>query len=211
MEDKDGVTESATTADPALAEIESAVSRATKALLDAQREDGHFVFELEADVSVPAEYILFKHFLGQPADAGLEAKIAAYLRRKQAAHDGWPLCTDGAFNISSSVKAYFALKMAGDPPEADHMRRARAAILAQGGAANTNVFTRALLALFGTVPWRAVPVMPVEIMLLPRWFPFHLTKISYWSRTVLTPLMVVNALKPRARNPRNIAIGELFL
>jgi squalene-hopene/tetraprenyl-beta-curcumene cyclase len=211
MEKMDGLMECAATAVPALADIEAAVARATKALLDAQREDGHFVFELEADVSIPAEYILFKHYLGEPADAGLEAKIAAYLRRKQAAHDGWPLFTDGAFNISSSVKAYFALKAAGDPPEADHMRRARAAILAHGGAANANVFTRALLALFGALPWRGVPVMPVEIMLLPRWFPFHLTKISYWSRTVLTPLMVVIALKPQARNPRNVTIGELFV
>jgi squalene-hopene/tetraprenyl-beta-curcumene cyclase len=211
MEDMDGVTESAATAGPALADIEAAVSRATQALLAAQREDGHFAFELEADVSIPAEYILFKRYLGEPADAGLEAKIAAYLRRKQAAHDGWPLFTDGAFNISSSVKAYFALKAAGDSPEADHMRRARAAILAQGGAANTNVFTRALLALFGALPWRGVPVMPVEIMLLPRWFPFHVTKISYWSRTVLTPLMVVIALNPRARNPRNVTIDELFI
>ncbi|MDQ6703060.1 MAG: squalene--hopene cyclase [Pseudomonadota bacterium] len=207
----DGVTESAATAGPALAEIEAVVSRATQALLAAQREDGHFVFELEADVSIPAEYILFKHLLGEPADAGLEAKFAAYLRRKQAAHDGWPLFTDGAFNISSSVKAYFALKAVGDPPEADHMRRARAAILAHGGAANTNVFTRSLLALFGEVPWRGVPVMPVEIMLLPRWFPFHMTKISYWSRTVLIPLMVVIALKPRTRNPRNVTIDELFV
>ncbi len=211
MEDMDGVTESAATAGPALAEIEAVVSRATQALLAAQREDGHFVFELEADVSIPAEYILFKHLLGEPADAGLEAKFAAYLRRKQAAHDGWPLFTDGAFNISSSVKAYFALKAVGDPPEADHMRRARAAILAHGGAANTNVFTRSLLALFGEVPWRGVPVMPVEIMLLPRWFPFHMTKISYWSRTVLIPLMVVIALKPRTRNPRNVTIDELFV
>jgi len=211
MEDMDGVTENAATGGSNLAEIEAAVARATQALLDAQREDGHFVFELEADVSIPAEYILFKHFLGEPADPGLEAKIAAYIRRKQAAHDGWPLFTDGAFNISNSVKAYFALKAIGDPPAADHMRRARAAILAHGGAANTNVFTRALLALFGALPWRGVPVMPVEIMLLPRWFPFHLTKISYWSRTVLAPLMVVLALKPRARNPRNVSIEELFV
>ncbi|MGH6847695.1 MAG: squalene--hopene cyclase [Methylocella sp.] len=211
MEDMDGVTVPATVADPAIAEIEAAVSRATQALLAAQREDGHFIFELEADVSIPAEYILFKHYLGEPADSGLEVKIAAYLRRKQAAHDGWPLLTDGAFNISSSVKAYFALKTAGDPPEADHMRRARAAILAHGGAANTNVFTRVLLALHGVLPWRGVPVMPVEIMLLPRWFPFHVSKISYWSRTVLIPLMVVIALKPRARNPRNVTIGELFV
>ena len=217
MEDMDGVTEGAATADleraqtGELAQIEAAVSRATQALLAAQRADGHFVFELEADVSIPSEYILFKHFLGEPADAGLEAKIAAFIRRQQAAHDGWPLFTDGAFNISSSVKAYFALKAVGDSPEADHMRRARAAILAHGGAANANVFTRALLALFGALPWRGVPVMPVEILLLPRWFPFHMTKVSYWSRTVITPLVVVNALKPRAKNPRNVTIDELFV
>ena len=211
MEDMDVVTEGAATANPELAQIEAAVSRATQALLATQRADGHFVFELEADVSIPAEYILFHHFLGQPADAELEGKIATFIRRQQAAHDGWPLFTDGAFNISSSVKAYFALKAVGDSPEADHMRRARAAILAHGGAANANVFTRSLLALFGALPWRGVPVMPVEILLLPRWFPFHMTKVSYWSRTVITPLVVVNALKPRAKNPRNVSIAELFV
>ncbi|MGA9485531.1 MAG: squalene--hopene cyclase [Methylocella sp.] len=207
----DVVTEGAAMADPELAQIEAAVSRATQALLATQRADGHFVFELEADVSIPAEYILFQHFLGQPADAELEGKIATFIRRQQAAHDGWPLFTDGAFNISSSVKAYFALKAVGDSPEADHMRRARAAILAHGGAANANVFTRSLLALFDALPWRGVPVMPVEILLLPRCFPFHMTKVSYWSRTVITPLVVVNALKPRAKNPRNVSIAELFV
>jgi squalene-hopene/tetraprenyl-beta-curcumene cyclase len=211
VENIDGVTEVAATADRELDHIDAAVSRAAQALLAVQRPDGHFVFELEADVTIPAEYILFWHFLGEPADAALEAKIATFLRRKQAAHDGWPLFTDGAFNLSSSVKAYFALKATGDSPEADHMRRARAAILAHGGAANANVFTRALLALFGALPWRGVPVMPVEILLLPRWFPFHMTKVSYWSRTVITPLVVVNALKPRAQNPRNISIDELFV
>jgi squalene-hopene/tetraprenyl-beta-curcumene cyclase len=190
--------------------LEAAILRAVRGLLDLQRKDGHFVFELEADVSVSAEYILLKHFLGEPADAVVESKFAAYIRRNQAEHHGWPLYKDGAFNISSSVKAYFALKAIGDSPDADHMRRARAAILSYGGAANTNVFTRALLALFDAVPWRAVPVMPVEIMLLPRWFPFHLTKVSYWSRTVIVPLMVVNALNPRARNPRGVTIEELF-
>jgi squalene-hopene/tetraprenyl-beta-curcumene cyclase len=211
VENIDGVTEVGATADRELDHIDAAVSRAAQALLAVQRPDGHFVFELEADVTIPAEYILFWHFLGEPADAALEAKIATFIRRQQAAHDGWPLFTHGAFNLSSSVKAYFALKATGDSPEADHMRRARAAILAHGGASNANVFTRALLALFGALPWRGVPVMPVEILLLPRWFPFHMTKVSYWSRTVITPLVVVNVLKPRAKNPRNISIEELFV
>ena len=128
----------------------------------------------------------------------------------QGEHGGWPLFHDGAFNLSASVKAYFALKALGDDPAAPHMVRAREAILAAGGAERSNVFTRIQLALFGQVPWRAAPVMPVEIMHLPRWFPFHLSKISYWSRTVIVPLLVLMALKPQARNPRGIGIPELF-
>jgi squalene-hopene/tetraprenyl-beta-curcumene cyclase len=108
------------------------------------------------------------------------------------------------------VKAYFALKMIGEPVGAPHMRRAREAILAHGGAARSNVFTRFLIALYGEMPWRGVPVMPVEIMLLPRWFPFHLSKVSYWARTVLVPLLVLQALKPKAKNPRGVGVAELF-
>ncbi|MBV8612705.1 MAG: squalene--hopene cyclase, partial [Acetobacteraceae bacterium] len=164
--------------------LDRSVSRAAAALARHQRPDGHFVFELEADATIPAEYVLLEHFLDRIDDA-LEAKIGAYLRAAQGAHGGWPLFHDGAFDLSCSVKAYFALRCIGDPPDAPHMTRARAAILAAGGAERSNVFTRAQLALFGEVPWRAVPVMPVEIMHLPLWFPFHLSKVSYWSRTVI--------------------------
>ena len=179
------------------------VSRAADALARRQQPDGHFVFELEADATIPAEYVLLEHFLDR-IDAALEAKIGVYLRAIQGEHGGWPLFHDGAFNISASVKAYFALKAIGDDPDAPHMRRARDAILAAGGAERTNVFTRAQLALFGQVPWRAVPVMPLEIMHLPLWFPFHLSKVSYWSRTVIVPLLVLMALRPKARNPRGV-------
>jgi squalene-hopene/tetraprenyl-beta-curcumene cyclase len=196
---------------PDLEAIEDAISRATRALLATQREDGHFVFELEADVSIPAEYVLFRHYLGDPAPRELEAKIGAFIRRVQGDHGGWPLVAEGELNISSSIKGYFALKVIGDDPDAPHMRRAREAILTHGGAAAGNVFTRSLLALYGVLPWRSVPAMPIEIMHLPRWFPFHITKISYWGRTVLVPLMVVNCLKPRARNPRGVTIEELFV
>src|SRR5947207_9319397 len=195
---------------PPVSAVDRSIEAATGALLAMQRPDGHWVFELEADATIPAEHVLLRHYLAEPVDAGIEAKIAAYLRRIQGAHGGWPLFHDGAFDMSASVKAYFALKMIGDSVDADHMRRARDAIRTRGGAARSNVFTRAMLALFGFLTWRAVPVMPVEIMLLPKWFPFHIDKISYWSRTVIVPLLVLQALKPRAQNPRGVTIDELF-
>jgi squalene-hopene/tetraprenyl-beta-curcumene cyclase len=193
------------------AELEHCVTRAEKALLDRQQPDGHWVFELEADCTIPAEYVLLVHYLAEEPNLELERKIGVYLRRIQGRHGGWPLFHEGAFDMSASVKAYFALKMIGDSPDAEHIRRARDAILAHGGAGTSNVFTRALLAIYGILSWRAVPVMPIEIMLLPRWFPFHLDKVSYWARTVLVPLLVLQTLKPVARNPRRVGIDELFL
>lgn len=197
-------------ADP-LAEIDQAVDRAAAALTAAQRPDGHWVFELEADCTIPAEYVLLRHYLGEPVDEVLEAKIGRYLRRIQSsAHDGWGLFHAGGFDVSASVKAYYALKMIGDDPQALHMVRARTAILAAGGAAAVNVFTRIQLALFEAGPWSTVPTMPPELILLPRWFPIHLSKMSYWARTVVVPLLVLGALKPVARNAKGIKVDELY-
>jgi squalene-hopene/tetraprenyl-beta-curcumene cyclase len=192
--------------------LDRSIAAATRALLACQKRDGEWCFELEADATIPSEYVLLRHYLGEPVDAELEGKIAVYLRRTQSAkHGGWALFQDGGFDVSASVKAYFALKMIGDSTEAPHMARARQGIRARGGAASANIFTKLLMALFGFIPWRAVPAMPMEIMLFPKWFPFHLDKISYWSRTVIVPLLVLMALKPRARNPKNVGIDELFL
>jgi squalene-hopene/tetraprenyl-beta-curcumene cyclase len=190
---------------------ERSIRRAAQALHAQQCADGHWRFELEADATIPAEYVLLRRFRGEERDAGLERRIAAYLRRIQGEHGGWPLVHGGAFDVSASVKAYFALKTIGDDPQAPHMARARAEILSRGGAAKSNVFTRFLLALFEEIPWSGVPTMPVEIMLLPRWFPFHLDKVSYWARTVLLPLLVLQAIKPRAANRGAVRIAELFV
>lgn len=191
--------------------VEAAIGRSSEALFARQKDDGHWVFELEADATIPAEYILLRHYLGEPDDLELEARIGTYLRRRQSsAHDGWPLYHDGAFDISATIKAYYALKMIGDSPDAPHMVRARAAILKAGGAEAGNVFTRIQLALFGAGPWNVVPTIPPELILAPRWFPVHLTKISYWARTVVVPLLVLCCLKPRARNPRGVMVDELF-
>jgi len=189
--------------------LETAIDNARQALLATQHPDGYWSFELEADCTIPAEYIIMMHFVNE-IDTGLQAKIARYIRDHQLADNGWSLYPGGCLDISCSVKAYFALKLAGDQPDAPHMTRARDAILKRGGAARSNVFTRITLALFRQVPWRATPFIPAEIMLLPRWFPFHLSKVSYWSRTVIVPLFILCSIKPVAKNPTGTDIRELF-
>jgi squalene-hopene/tetraprenyl-beta-curcumene cyclase len=193
------------------AEVEGAIRAATDAVLAEQRPDGHWVYELEADATIPAEYVLLVHYLAETPNLELERKIGVYLRRIQGTHGGWPLYHEGAFDLSATVKAYFALKMIGDDVDAPHMARAREAIRARGGAIKANVFTRILLALYGQTAWANVPTVPVELILLPRWFPIHLSKMSYWARTVIVPLLVLTAKRPLARNPRNVHIPELFV
>jgi squalene-hopene/tetraprenyl-beta-curcumene cyclase len=192
-----------------LEEIAEAVKKAATRISAAQHPSGCWCFPLEADCTIPAEYVIMMHYMGE-ADEALQAKIAVYLRARQNEGGGWPLFYGGPSDISCSVKCYMALKLAGDRAEQPHMARARQCILELGGAARCNVFTRITLALFEQVPWRAVPFIPVEIILLPRWFPFHLDKVSYWSRTVMVPLLILCSRKPRARNPHGISIAELF-
>ena len=194
-----------------LDEADATASKAAAALGGLQNADGHWVFELEADATIPAEYVLLRHYLGEPRDAEIERKIGVYLRRIQSpTHHGWGLFHGGAFDVSASVKAYFALKMIGDSIDAPHMVQARTAIHKAGGAAAAYVFTRIPLALFGAGPWSAVPTLPVELILLPRWFPVHLSKMSYWARTVIVPLLVLAAKKPVARNPSGVLVDELY-
>ncbi len=202
-------------ADRPRADLDAAVSRAASALRRWQKPDGHWVFELEADATIPAEHLLLRRFLGEPHDGDLERRTANYLRRIQGAHGGWPLFHDGAFDVSATVKAYFALRFAGDTADAPHMVRAREAALAHGGAAAVNVFTRIQLALFGVSapgvePWADIPTMPPELILAPRWFPIHLGKMSYWARTVIVPLLVLAVLKPVSRDT-SVRLDELYL
>ena len=167
------------------------------------------VFELEADTTIPAEYILLMHFFGK-IDPLIEEKIANYLLGKQNSDGGWPLFYGGDSNLSTSVKSYYALKLAGININSKKMILSKNKIRELGGAENSNVFTRILLALFRQISWETVPVMPIEIMRLPKWFPFHLSKISYWSRTVIVPLLIIMYKKPCANNPNNTNIEELF-
>ncbi|WP_430229639.1 squalene--hopene cyclase [Nitrosomonas communis] len=190
--------------------LNNAISSARNALYSVQEKNGHWCFPLEADCTIPAEYILMMHFMDE-VDTVLEYKLARFIREQQnMTHGGWALYYGGAFDLSCSIKAYYALKLVGDSSDAPHMVRARSAILSHGGAARANVFTRLLLAMYGQIPWRGVPFVPAEIILFPRWFLFHLSKVAYWSRTVMIPLSILCSLKAKAANPRNIHVRELF-
>ena len=191
-------------------DLNRAIEKAQDQLVSLQNDNGYWVFELEADCTIPSEYILMMNYLGE-IDEALQSKIANYLRSRQSQDGSYPLFTGGFADISCSTKVYYALKLAGDSIDAEHMVRLRNYILSKGGAAKANVFTRIMLATFEQLPWRGVPYIPVEIMLFPSWFPFHLDKVAYWSRTVMVPLFILCTLKAKAKNPKKINILELFV
>src|SRR5262245_34730606 len=189
--------------------VAAAIHRAQEHLLDLQDPAGFWLGELEADATITSEYLLLRHLVGTP-DPGLEAKAVRYIRERQTADGSWNLYEAGAGDVSASIKAYFALKMAGVPPGDGAMVRARRWILDHGGPVQANVFTKITLALFGQYPWGGVPAMPVEIMLLPRWSYFNVWEISYWSRTVLIPLLILMDRRPVHAVPRDRGIEELW-
>jgi len=192
------------------AEVRPAVEAARRYLLSIQREDGHWCGELEGDTILESEYLLTLYFLGRHREPRF-AKAAEYLRRQQMPDGGWATYPGGPAEVSSSVKAYFALKLAGDDPAAPHMERARALIRAQGGIAACNSFTRIYLAIFGQASWADCPAVPPELVLLPDWLPFNIYKISSWSRAIVVPLSILWASKPSCAVPPELAIGELVV
>lgn len=192
-------------------QLDHVISKAQDHILSLLKPEGYWVFDLEADVTIPSEYLLLQRFLNRDISPRLSEKITRYIRNRQLEDGGWPLFEGGKSDISATVKAYFALKIVGDTPEAAHMVRARELILSMGGAVNVNVFTRITLALFGQIPWITTPAMPIEIMLLPDWFFFHLHRVSYWSRTVIVPLLILYAKQPVYELNPGEGVRELFI
>jgi squalene-hopene/tetraprenyl-beta-curcumene cyclase len=191
-------------------DVEKTLEFAADLLLQRQHQEGYWMYELEADVTIPSEYLLLQLFLGKSNDQ-IQTRISRYLLKAQHTDGSWPLFYDGEGNISATVKAYFALKLAGQDPESEHMRLARQWIIDQGGAEHCNVFTRITLALFGQIPWRTVPAMPAEIIWIPNWWFFSLDKVSYWSRCVIVPLLILLAYRPVYTLKKNQSIRELFI
>lgn len=191
--------------------LDDAIRRSQAWFLSRQHpSEGYWVAELEADTTLTSEYLMLRRFLDR-VDPERERKAIRYLRAAQLPDGGWPIYYGGSSEISASVKAYFALKMSGISGDEPFMLRARERILAMGGVVQANVFTKITLALFGQYDWQGIPSMPPEIMLLPRRFYFSIYAISYWSRTVLIPLLIVFANQPVCRLPKEQGIEELYL
>ncbi len=179
-------------------------------MLSLQEADGHWCGELEGDAILEAEYMLTMFYLGRHGDRRF-GKAALRLRDRQLPSGGWSLFPGGGANVNPTVKAYFALKLAGDAADLPHMESARRAALELGGLDACNSFTKIYLAIFGQYPWSQCPAVPPELVLLPRWLPFNIYGMSAWSRAIVVPLSIVRALRPSCPLPPETGIGELRL
>jgi squalene-hopene/tetraprenyl-beta-curcumene cyclase len=195
---------------PRTGRLRTAIRAARRALLDRQRPDGHWVGELQGDTILESEWILLMAFLGRESDERIRP-AANYILQHQQPAGGWSNYPDGPTDLSVSVKAYLALKIAGEPADAPHMQRAAAAIRSLGGAVGCNSFTKFYLALLGQFPYDNCASVPPELVLLPRWFYFNIYAMSSWSRTIFVPLSIVCAHRPVRQLPDEMGCRELFL
>ncbi len=192
-----------------LSQVKHAVQQASAAMLDLQNPQGYWWAELESNVSITAEYLMLHHFLGLPEDE--VPRLAAYILNKQLPNGGWSIYYGDGGELSTSVEAYLALKMAGLSAQDERMLRARRFILKRGGALKTRVFTRIFLALFGQIDWEGIPLLPVEFVLLPPWSGLSIYEFSSWTRATIVPLMIIMAKRPVCPLPQEHWVTELFL
>ena len=189
--------------------VEESVARATNWLLSARTQDGYWWAELEADTTLESDYVLYLHILGQ-LDSPKVDKLARYIRKHQLADGGWNIFHGGPAELNATVKAYVALRLAGDSAASAHIERAREKIRELGGLEATNSYVRFYLAMVGAIDWGLVPAIPPELMLLPDWFPINIYEMSSWTRGIVIPLALVYASKPQWRLPEGISFTELF-
>lgn len=189
--------------------LQEVIQRATDHLLSLQAPEGFWVGELEADTTLESDYIFFLKVLGQ-LDGRRCTKLANYIRRRQLPDGGWNIYAHGPSELNATVKAYVALKLAGDSPSSPHMARARCQIHELGGVEATNSYTRLYLALGGVLPWSYVPAIPPELILIPSWFFLNIYSMSSWTRAIVVPLMLVYASKPHWDLPSKAGVQELF-
>jgi squalene-hopene/tetraprenyl-beta-curcumene cyclase len=191
------------------AEIAEAIASAQQNLLGQQQADGHWCGELMVDSTLCSDFVLFMHWIGE-VDAQVEERCVRHILKRQLPDGGWNIYYGGPSEINACVKAYFALKLAGYSPDLPFMQEARFNILRLGGIPRMNTFSKLYLALLGQFPWQYLPTIPVEMVLLPSWAPFHIYKMSSWSRAMLIPLAIINHFKSTRVLPGDKQLHELY-
>jgi len=187
---------------PAATRGADTLNRAVAYLEGLQHRNGHWRAVLQTNVTMDAEDLLMRQFLGVRTAEQTE-QSARWIRSQQRADGSWANFHGGPADPSTTAEAYLALKLAGDDVDAPHMAAARGVVLAAGGLGGTRVFTRMWLALFGLWDWREVPALPPEIVFLPKWFPLNLYDFGCWARQTIAPLTILSALQP----VRDLGIG----
>jgi len=190
--------------------LDQAIEKTQEFFLREQLPAGYWWAELESNVTITAEYIMLFHFMGL-VDKAKQRKMACYILSKQTDEGFWCLWHGGPGDLSTTIEAYFALKLAGYPADHPAMEKARSFILANGGILKARVFTKIFLALFGEFSWLGVPSMPIEMMLLPNGFTFNLYEFSSWSRATIIPLSIVMAERPVRKLPPWARVQELYV
>ena len=185
------------------------MSRSANWLLSAQSQDGYWWGELEADTTLESDYVVYLHVLGQLKSEKV-AKLANYIRKKQLADGGWSIFEGGPSELNASVKAYVALRLAGDALTAPHIVGAKEKIIELGGLEATNSYVRFYLAMVGAIDWNIVPSIPPELMLLPEWVPINIYEMSSWTRGIVIPLSIIYGNKPDWHLPEGVTVNELF-
>ncbi len=196
--------------DDLISRVAAAIDGARNCLFSEQHEEGYWCGELEADATLEADYIILHVLLGTGSPERM-AKAARYILQHQNEDGGWSIYAHGPSNISASVKCYFGLKLAGYAADHPELLRARKKILEMGGVTEVNTFTKIYLCFFGQYDYDAVPAIPPEIVLFPKWFWFNIYEISSWSRAILVPLSICYAKKPFKKIPDELGVEELFV
>lgn len=192
-----------------LTRVNQAIGNSQKFLLGLQKADGYWIGELIVDTTLVSDFILFMLWKGE-VDFDRQAKCVKHLLSRQQPDGGWNTYLGGPSELNATVKAYSALKLAGYSAEEPEMRRAHATILRMGGIPKCNTYNKLLLALFGQYPWKYLPIIPPEIILLPNWLYFNIYEMSSWSRAMVVPLSIINHFKPMRHLPPEKQLHELF-